>query len=93
MKIINITIIGANGKMGKTLIKRISNYKKLKLESLIDLKVKKKIKGLKIKNNNINAFKKTDIIIDFSNPKSLLRTLQIAKKLKKKNCNWHNRIY
>jgi 4-hydroxy-tetrahydrodipicolinate reductase len=84
MKIINITIIGANGKMGKTLIKRISNYKKLKLESLIDLKVKKKIKGLKIKNNNINAFKKTDIIIDFSNPKSLLRTLQIAKKLKKK---------
>jgi 4-hydroxy-tetrahydrodipicolinate reductase len=84
MKKINITIIGANGKMGKTIIKIISNYKELRLRSLIDLKVKKNIEGLKVDNNNIKAFEKTNIIIDFSNPKSLFKTLQIAKKLKKK---------
>ncbi len=84
MKKINITIIGALGRMGQILINRISKNKNLKLYSLTDIKVGKKIKGIKIQNNNLEAFKKTDVIIDFSRPKSSIEILNFAKKLKKR---------
>ena len=84
MKKINITITGALGRMGLILINRISKNKNLKLISLTDLKVGKKIKGIKIQNNSLEAFKKTDVIIDFSKPKSSIEILNLAKKLKKK---------
>ena len=84
MKKINITIIGALGRMGQILINRISKNKNLKLYSLTDIKVGKKIKGIKIQNNNLEAFKKTDVIIDFSRPKSSIEILNFAKKLRKK---------
>jgi 4-hydroxy-tetrahydrodipicolinate reductase len=84
MKKINITITGALGRMGQILIKRISKNKNLKLYSLTDIRVGKKIKGIKIQNNSIQAFKKTDVIIDFSRPKSSIEILNFAKKLKKK---------
>lgn len=84
MKKINITITGALGRMGKILINRISKDKNLKIYSLTDLKVGQKIKGIKIQNNNLEAFKKTDVIIDFSRPKSSIEILNFAKKLKKK---------
>jgi 4-hydroxy-tetrahydrodipicolinate reductase len=84
MKKINITITGALGRMGKILIKRISTNKNLKLFSLTDLKSGKTINGIKTQKNNLGAFKKTDVIIDFSRPKSSLEILSYAKKLKKK---------
>ena len=84
MKKINITITGALGRMGQILINRISKNKNLKLYSLTDLKVGKKIKGIKIQNNSLDAFKKTDVIIDFSRPKSSIEILNFAKKLRKK---------
>jgi 4-hydroxy-tetrahydrodipicolinate reductase len=84
MKKINITITGALGRMGKILIKRISKNKDLKLFSLTDLKSGKVINGIKTQKNNLEAFKQTDIIIDFSRPKSSLEILNYAKKLKKK---------
>ena len=84
MKKIKITISGAFGRMGKILIKRISKNKNLKLFSLTDLKSGKTINGIKIQKNNLEAFKKTDIIIDFSRPKGSLEILNYAKKLKKK---------
>ena len=84
MKKINITITGALGRMGRILINRISKNKNLKLISLTDIKDGKKIKGIKIQNNSLEAFKKTDVIIDFSRPKSLIEILNFAKKLKKK---------
>jgi 4-hydroxy-tetrahydrodipicolinate reductase len=84
MKKINITITGALGRMGQILIKRISKKKNLKLFSLTDLKSGKNINRIKIQKNNLEAFKKTDIIIDFSRPKSSLEILNYAKKLKKK---------
>jgi 4-hydroxy-tetrahydrodipicolinate reductase len=84
MKKINITISGALGRMGKILINRISKNKKFKLYSLTDLKIGKRIKGIKIQNNSLEAFKKTDVIIDFSRPKSSIEILNFAKKLKKK---------
>jgi 4-hydroxy-tetrahydrodipicolinate reductase len=84
MKKINVTITGALGRMGKILIKRISKNKNLKLFSLTDLKSGKTINGIKIQKNNIEAFKKTDVIIDFSHPKASLEVLDYAKKLKKR---------
>ena len=84
MKRINITITGALGKMGKILIKRISKNKNLKLFSLTDVKSGKTINGIKTQKNNLEAFKKTDVIIDFSRPKASLEILNYAKKLKKK---------
>jgi 4-hydroxy-tetrahydrodipicolinate reductase len=84
MKKINITITGALGRMGKILIKRISKNKNLKLFSLTDLKAGKIINGIKTQKNNLEVFKKTDVIIDFSRPKASLEILNYAKKLKKK---------
>ena len=84
MKKINITITGALGRMGRMLIDKISKKKNLKLYSLTDLKIGKKIKGIKVQKNNLEAFKKTDVIIDFSRPKSSIEILNFAKKLKKK---------
>ena len=84
MKKIKITITGAMGKMGKALIKRLSKTKKLKLCSLTDIESNKIINGIKIKKNSLEAFKKTDVIIDFSRPKSSIEVLKYAKKLKKK---------
>mgnify|MGYP001405806182 CR=1 FL=1 len=83
MKKINITITGALGRMGKILIKRLSKNKNLKLFSLTDLKSGKNINGIKIQKNNVEAFKKTDVIIDFSRPKASLEVLTYAVKLKK----------
>ena len=84
MKKINITITGALGRMGKILIKRISKNKNLKLFSLTDVKSGKTINGIKTQKNKLEAFKKTDVIIDFSRPKASLEILNYAKKLKKK---------
>jgi 4-hydroxy-tetrahydrodipicolinate reductase len=84
MKRINITITGALGRMGKILIKRISKNKNLKLHSLTDVKSGKTINGIKTQKNNLEVFKKTDVIIDFSKPKASLEILNYAKKLKKK---------
>jgi 4-hydroxy-tetrahydrodipicolinate reductase len=84
MKKINITITGALGRMGKILIKKISENRNLKLFSLTDLKSGKAINGIKTQKNNLEAFKKTDVIIDFSRPKASLEILSYAKKLKKK---------
>ena len=44
----------------------------------------KKINGLKLNLNNEFAFKKTDVIIDFTIPKCTFEVLKIASKLKKK---------
>ena len=84
MKKINITITGALGRMGQILINRISKNKNLKLYSLTDLEAGKKIKDIKVQNNNLEAFKNTDVIIDFSRPKSSIEILNFAKKLNKK---------
>jgi 4-hydroxy-tetrahydrodipicolinate reductase len=84
MKKIKITIVGALGRMGQILIKRIKKNNNLKLFSLIDVKFGKNINGIKIQKSNMEAFKKTDVIIDFSKPKASLEVLNYAKKIKKK---------
>ena len=84
MKVINITISGALGRMGRILIRQISKNKIFKIQSLTDLKLGKKINGVKVQRNNLDAFKNADVIIDFSKPKSSIEILNFIKKLKKK---------
>jgi len=62
----------------------MSKNKNLKLFSLTDLRSGKIINGIKTQKNSLEAFKKTDVIIDFSRPKASLEILNYAKKLKKK---------
>ena len=85
MKKINLTITGCMGRMGQQLIKSCKKNKNFKLISLTESKViNKKIAGIKLNQNNIEAFKKTNVIIDFTIPKGPLEVLKIASKLKKK---------
>jgi 4-hydroxy-tetrahydrodipicolinate reductase len=84
MKVINITISGALGRMGRMLIKQIAKNKIFKIQSLTDLKLGKKINGIQVQKNNLDTFKNSDVIIDFSTPKSSIEILKFIKKLKKK---------
>ncbi len=85
MKKINLTITGCMGRMGQQIIKSCSKDRKIKLYSLTESKViTKKINGIRPQINNIEAFKNTDVIIDFTVPKCTFEVLKIASKLKKR---------
>ncbi len=85
MKKINLGISGCMGRMGQQLIKSSKNTKDFKLKALTEyITINKKILGIKPELNSEDAFKKTDIIIDFTIPKCTLEVLKIASKLKKK---------
>jgi 4-hydroxy-tetrahydrodipicolinate reductase len=92
-KRINITITGALGRMGKILVKCTLKNKKFKLYSLTDLKFGQRVEGVKVQDNCLEAFKKTDVIIDFSTPRSAIEILHLAVKLKKKNNHRNNWFY
>jgi 4-hydroxy-tetrahydrodipicolinate reductase len=85
MKKINLAITGCMGRMGQQLIKSSKNNKNFKLVSLTENKIiNKKISGLKPNLNNSESFKNTNVIIDFTVPKSTLEILRIATRLKKR---------
>ena len=85
MKKINLSITGCMGRMGQQLIKSSKSNKNFKLVSLTENKIiSKKISGLQPSLNNIESFKNTNVIIDFTVPKCTLEILKIATKLKKK---------
>ena len=84
-KKINLTITGCLGRMGQQLIKSAVKDGRFKIQSLTENhEVNKKIIGIKPELNNENAFKKSDIIIDFTVPKCTLEVLRIAYKQKKR---------
>ena len=84
-KKINLTITGCLGRMGQQLIKSASKDKRFKINSLTENKLqRKKILGILPKLNNSEAFKKSDVIIDFTIPKCTLEVLNIAVKQKKR---------
>ena len=60
MKKINITITGALGRMGKSLIKNLKTKKIFKLQSLTDLKIGRIINKVRVEKNSLDAFKKTE---------------------------------
>ncbi len=85
MKKINLAITGCLGRMGRQLIKSSRNKKEFKLVSLTESRnISKKISGIRLELNTKNAFKKANVIIDFTVPKCTLQVLQIASKLKKR---------
>jgi len=85
MKKINLAITGCLGRMGQQLIKSSKTNKNFKLIALTENKpIKKKISGIKLNLNTDQAFKETDVIVDFTVPKCTLEILKIASKLRKK---------
>jgi len=85
MKKINLAISGCLGRMGQQLIKSSKINKEFKLAALTENKaINKKISGIKLDINTEQAFKKTDVIIDFTIPSCTLDILKIASKLKKR---------
>jgi 4-hydroxy-tetrahydrodipicolinate reductase len=85
MKKINLAISGCLGKMGQQLIKSVRANKDFNLVTLTENKIlNKKIAGIKLNLNTNEAFKNTDVIIDFTIPNCTLDILKIASKLKKR---------
>ena len=71
--------------MGQQLIKSSKGNKNFRLISLTENKIiNKRILGIKPTTNNIEAFKKTNVIIDFSVPKCTIEILKLASRLKKR---------
>ena len=85
MRQIKLGISGCMGRMGKQLIKSSIKNKNFNLVALTENKlINKKIYGIKPELNSDLAFKKIDVIIDFTIPKCTLEILKIASKLKKR---------
>ena len=85
MKKINLALTGCMGRMGQQLIKSVKKDKSFKIVSLTENRIiNKKFSGIKPELNTIRAFKKAEIIIDFTVPKCTLEILKIAVKQKKK---------
>ena len=85
MKKINLGITGCMGRMGQQLIKSSKKNINFKIVTLTENRiVKNKFYGIKPELNSDKAFKKAEVIIDFTIPKCTLEVLKIATKLKKK---------
>ena len=85
MKKINLAITGCMGRMGQQLIKSSKSDNNFKLVALTENRViNKKFNEIKPEPNTEIAFKKADIIIDFTIPKCTMEVLKIASKLKKR---------
>ena len=71
--------------MGQQIIKSVRSNKNFKIISLTEnKKINKKINGIKLTVNSENAFRRANIIIDFTIPKCTFEILKIASKLKKR---------
>ena len=85
MKKINLAITGCMGRMGQQLIKSANKNKFFKIVSLTEnKKLNKKVSGMIPQVNSSHAFKKSNVIIDFTVPNCTLEILKIAFKLNKR---------
>ena len=85
MKKINLAITGCMGRMGQKLIRSAKSNKKFKLVTLTENKrINIKLGGIKPELNTSQAFKKANVIIDFTAPKCTLEVLKIAVQLRKR---------
>jgi len=85
MRKINLSISGCMGRMGQQLIKSSKKNRNFKLVSLTENRfINKKIAGIKPLKNSVDAFKRSNVIVDFTVPKCTLEILKIASKLKKR---------
>ena len=85
MKKINLAITGCMGRMGQQVIKSSKSDKSFKLVTITENKIiNRKVGGIKPDLNTVSAFKRANIIIDFTVPKCTFEILKIASKLKKR---------
>ena len=85
MNKIKLAVTGCLGRMGQQIIKSSKLDRKFKLVTLTEnKKINRKISGIKPELNDENAFRKANVIIDFTVPKCTFQVLKIASKLKKK---------
>ena len=85
MKKTNITVTGCMGRMGQQIVKASKKNKRFKIQSLTENSlIFRKIAGIKPQLNTFDAFKNTDVIIDFTIPKCTLEILKIASRLNKR---------
>ena len=85
MKKIKLAITGCMGRMGQQIIKSAKSNRNFTITVLTENRlINKKINGINISLNDEKAFKKADVIIDFTIPKCTFEVLKIASKLKKK---------
>ena len=85
MNKIKLAVTGCLGRMGQQIIRSSKLDKKFKLVTLTEnRKIGRKISGIKPELNDENAFKKANVIIDFTIPKCTFQVLKIAAKLKKR---------
>ena len=85
MKKINLAVTGCMGRMGQQIIKSAKSNKNFAIRVITENRlIKKKINGIRISLNDEKAFRKADVIIDFTIPKCTFEVLKIASKLKKK---------
>ena len=84
MNKIKLAVTGCMGRMGQQIIKSARLKKNFEITVLTENRlINKKINGVNISLNDEKAFKKADIIIDFTIPKCTFEVLKIATKLKK----------
>ena len=73
------------GRMGQQLIKSVKKNNIFKIVSLTENRqINKKIYGIRPEINSLKAFKKANVIIDFTIPSCTLEILKIAAKQKKR---------
>ncbi len=85
MKKINLAVTGCMGRMGQQIIKSARSDKNFKVVALTENRIiNKKVAGIKPSLNTEEAFKKANLIIDFTVPKCTFEVLKIASKLKKR---------
>ena len=85
MKKINLAITGCMGRMGQQIIRSAKSDKNFKIVALTENRIiNKKINGTRPSLNTEEAFKKANLIIDFTVPKCTFEVLKIASKLKKR---------
>ena len=79
MNKIKLAVTGCLGRMGQQIIKSSKLDRKFKLVTLTEnRKVDRKISGIKTELNDENAFKKANVIIDFTITKCTFKVLKIA---------------
>ena len=77
MKKINLAISGCMGRMGQQLIRSSKTNKYFKLVTLTENRsINKKFNDIKPELNSDEAFRKTDVIIDFTIPRCTLEILE-----------------
>lgn len=84
---LNITVCGAAGRMGKTIISKILSDKELVLSGAVEFKghlsVGESVGDISITDDFPEALKSSDVAIDFTGPDAALYHLETARKNKK----------